>query len=149
MGWAILSLPSRTADCYRRTRPAKTISMSIGCGAEWYSAWSSEARQSLSNTSANILRLRCRPEICKTKAIGIVSASRLRKHEREKAIKVFLKTGKIETPTQRGQSTSGAGDLETLRTRELRFVGEALGTRTDASLLGDLRFIQTGIDGPS
>jgi hypothetical protein len=46
------------------------------------------------------------------KRIGIPSASRLRKDELEKAIKVFLKDGKIESPTQRSLSTSGAKDVE-------------------------------------
>ena len=46
------------------------------------------------------------------KTIGIPSASRLRKDELEKAIKVFLKAGKIESPTKRSLSTSGAKDVE-------------------------------------
>jgi SAP domain-containing new25 len=46
------------------------------------------------------------------KTIGIPSASRLRKDELEKAIKVFLKAGKIENPTKRSLSTSGARDVE-------------------------------------
>jgi hypothetical protein len=46
------------------------------------------------------------------KTIGIPSASRLRKDELEKAIKVFLKDGKIESPTQRSLTTSGAKDVE-------------------------------------
>ena len=46
------------------------------------------------------------------KTIGIPSAGRLRKDELEKAIKVFLKTGKIESPTKRSLSTSGAKDVE-------------------------------------
>jgi hypothetical protein len=46
------------------------------------------------------------------KTIGIPSASRLRKDELEKAIKLFLKTGKIESPTRRSLSTSGAKDVE-------------------------------------
>ena len=46
------------------------------------------------------------------KTIGIPSASRLRKDELEKAIKVFLKAGKIENPTKRNLSTSGAKDVE-------------------------------------
>ena len=46
------------------------------------------------------------------KTIGIPSASRLRKDELEKAIKVFLKVGKIESPTKRSPSTSGAKDVE-------------------------------------
>jgi SAP domain-containing new25 len=46
------------------------------------------------------------------KTIGIPSASRFRKDELEKAIKVFLKVGKIESPTKRSLSTSGAKDVE-------------------------------------
>jgi hypothetical protein len=46
------------------------------------------------------------------KTIGIPSASRLRKDELEKAIKVFLKTGKIESPTKRTLSTAGPKDVE-------------------------------------
>jgi len=46
------------------------------------------------------------------KTIGIPSASKLRKDELEKAIKVFLKAGKIESPTKRRLSTSGAKDIE-------------------------------------
>ena len=46
------------------------------------------------------------------KTIGISSVSRLRKDELEKAIKVFLKSGKIESPTKRSLSTSGAKDVE-------------------------------------
>ena len=46
------------------------------------------------------------------KTIGIASASRLRKDELEKAIKVFLKTGKIESPTKRSLSTAGPKDVE-------------------------------------
>jgi SAP domain-containing protein len=46
------------------------------------------------------------------KRIGIPSASRLRKDELEKAIQVFLKAGKIESPTKRSLSTSGVKDVE-------------------------------------
>ena len=44
--------------------------------------------------------------------IGIPSATRLRKDELEKAIKLFLETGKIKSPTRRSLSTSGAKDVE-------------------------------------
>src|SRR5579864_5439217 len=44
--------------------------------------------------------------------IGIPSASKLRKDELEKAIKVFLKSGKIESPAKRSLSASGAKDVE-------------------------------------
>jgi hypothetical protein len=46
------------------------------------------------------------------KAIGIPSASRLRKDELEQAIKVFLKAGRIESSTQRSLSTRGTRDVE-------------------------------------
>jgi hypothetical protein len=46
------------------------------------------------------------------KAIGIPSASKLRKDELEKAIQAFLKTGKIASPTRRRLTTSGARDVE-------------------------------------
>jgi hypothetical protein len=44
--------------------------------------------------------------------IGIPSATRLRKDELEKAIKLFLETGKIKSPTRRSLSTSGTKDVE-------------------------------------
>jgi SAP domain-containing new25 len=39
--------------------------------------------------------------------IGIPSASKLRKDELEKAIKFYLQTGKIESPTQCGPAAPG------------------------------------------
>ncbi|HEX6733042.1 MAG TPA: SAP domain-containing protein [Pyrinomonadaceae bacterium] len=45
-------------------------------------------------------------------AIGIPSAAKLRKDELEKAIKLYLATGKIENPNKRGLSTSGVKDVE-------------------------------------
>jgi SAP domain-containing new25 len=45
-------------------------------------------------------------------AIGIPSASALRKDELEKAIKLFLETGRIKRPTKRSLSTSGAKDVD-------------------------------------
>jgi hypothetical protein len=44
--------------------------------------------------------------------IGIPSANRLRKDEIERAIKVFLQTGRIESPTTRRPSTPGARDVD-------------------------------------
>jgi hypothetical protein len=44
--------------------------------------------------------------------IGIPSASKLRKDEIEKAIKHFLRTGKVESPTRRNLSTPGIKDVE-------------------------------------
>lgn len=45
-------------------------------------------------------------------AIGIPSASKLRKDELEKAIRSFLVTGKAKNPTKRNLSTSGIKDVE-------------------------------------
>jgi len=45
-------------------------------------------------------------------AIGIPSAGKLRKDELEKAIKHFLRTGKIESPTKRDLSKTGIKDVE-------------------------------------
>lgn len=44
--------------------------------------------------------------------IGIPSASKLRKDELEKAIKHFLRTGKIESPTKRNLSKEGSKDSD-------------------------------------
>ena len=44
--------------------------------------------------------------------IGIPSANKLRKDELEKAIKLFLQTGKTESPTRRSPSRSGIKDVE-------------------------------------
>jgi hypothetical protein len=44
--------------------------------------------------------------------LGIPSANKLRKDELEKAIKVFLQTGKVASPTKRGLSRLGAKDVE-------------------------------------
>jgi hypothetical protein len=44
--------------------------------------------------------------------IGIPSANKLRKDELETAIKRFLKTGKIKSPTKRSLSTPGPKDVE-------------------------------------
>ena len=45
-------------------------------------------------------------------SIGITSAKKLRKDELEQAIKLFLETGKIKSPTRRSLSTSGTKDVE-------------------------------------
>jgi hypothetical protein len=45
-------------------------------------------------------------------AIGIPSAKKLRKDELEKAIKTFLRTGKVESPTKRALSRTGARDID-------------------------------------
>ena len=45
-------------------------------------------------------------------SIGIASAKKLRKDELERAIKHFLKTGKVNSPTKRSLSNSGMNDVE-------------------------------------
>jgi hypothetical protein len=57
------------------------------------------------------------------KTIGIPSANRLRKDELENAINVFLKAGKIESPTRRSMATSGAKDVEQGLSLSLRVAG--------------------------
>jgi SAP domain-containing new25 len=44
--------------------------------------------------------------------IGVPSAKKLRKDELEKAIKAFLATGRIESPTKRALSKSGVKDID-------------------------------------
>ncbi|MEP6820138.1 MAG: SAP domain-containing protein [bacterium] len=46
------------------------------------------------------------------KSIGIPSANKLRKDELERAIKLFLDTGKLKSPTKRSVSASGKKDVE-------------------------------------
>jgi SAP domain-containing protein len=46
------------------------------------------------------------------KEIGISSVSRLRKDELEKAIKLFLRTKRVASPTKRALSRSGIRDIE-------------------------------------
>jgi len=46
------------------------------------------------------------------KIIGIPSANKLRKDELEKAIELFLETGKIKSPAKRSLSTPGIKDVE-------------------------------------
>ena len=55
-------------------------------------------------------------------AIGIPSASKLRKDELEKAIRSFLMTGKARNPTKRNLSTSGIKDVERGLSLELEVV---------------------------
>jgi hypothetical protein len=54
--------------------------------------------------------------------IGIPGAGKLRKDELEKAIKVFLQTGRIASPTKRSLSTSGVRDVERGLSLDLRVV---------------------------
>ena len=54
--------------------------------------------------------------------IGIPSANKLRKDELERAIKVFLQTGRIESPTKRGLSKSEVKDVDRGLSLDLRVV---------------------------
>ena len=54
--------------------------------------------------------------------IGIPSANKLRKDELERAIKLFLETGKLKTPTKRSLSNSGRKDVELGLRLDLRVV---------------------------
>lgn len=54
--------------------------------------------------------------------IGIPSANKLRKDELEKAIKLFLETGKLKAPTKRSLSNSGRKDVERGLRLDLRVV---------------------------
>jgi hypothetical protein len=45
-------------------------------------------------------------------SIGVPAAAKLRKDELEKAIRLYLATGKVESPTKRRLSRSGTTDLE-------------------------------------
>jgi hypothetical protein len=54
--------------------------------------------------------------------IGIPSANKLRKDELERAIKLFLETGKVKTPTKRNLSNSGRKDVELGLRLDLRVV---------------------------
>ena len=54
--------------------------------------------------------------------IGIPNASRLRKDELEHAIKLFIRTGKIKSPSKQNFSASGTKDVERGLSLDLRVV---------------------------
>ena len=56
------------------------------------------------------------------KRIGIPSASKLRKDELERAIHIFLRTGRVDGPIKRSLSTSGVRDVERGLSLDLRVV---------------------------
>src|SRR5215469_7274513 len=45
-------------------------------------------------------------------SIGVPSARKLRKDEIERAVRIFLRTGKIESPTRRALTKSGIKDVD-------------------------------------
>ncbi|MBI1852905.1 MAG: hypothetical protein HYR85_21400 [Planctomycetes bacterium] len=77
-------------------------------------------------------------------AIGIPSTSQLRKDELEKAIKHFLTTGRIESPTQRSLSTPGVRDTARGLRLDLRVVVYTNDAETKAFLERHARKIAPG-----
>jgi hypothetical protein len=77
--------------------------------------------------------------------IGIPSASKLRKDELEKAIKVFLRTGRIESPARRNLSTSGVRDVERGLSLDLRIVGYTNDKETKDFLEREARRLAPGL----
>ncbi|MEK6337334.1 MAG: SAP domain-containing protein [Acidobacteriota bacterium] len=77
--------------------------------------------------------------------IGIPSANKLRKDELEKAIKLFLKTGKVKTPTKRNLSPSGVKDVEQGLSLDLRVVTYTNDKKTKAFLEREAQKLSPGL----
>ena len=77
--------------------------------------------------------------------IGIPSASKLRKDELEKAIKLFLETGKIKSPTKRSLSTSGTKDVERGLSLDLQVVVYTNDKETKAFLEREAQRLAPGL----
>jgi hypothetical protein len=77
--------------------------------------------------------------------IGIPSASKLRKDELEKAIKLFLETGKIKRPTKRSLSTSGTKDVERGLSLDLKVVVYTNNKETKAFLEREAQKLAPGL----
>jgi hypothetical protein len=77
--------------------------------------------------------------------IGIPSASKLRKDELEKAIKLFLETGKIKSPTKRSLSMSGAKDVERRLSLDLPVVFYTNDNETKAFLEREAQRLAPGV----
>lgn len=78
-------------------------------------------------------------------AIGIPSAKSLRKDELEKAIKLFLETGKVESPTKRRLSTSGIRDVERGLSLDLPVVIYTNNRETKSFLEGEAQKLSPGL----
>ncbi len=78
-------------------------------------------------------------------AIGIPSASKLRKDELEKGIKLYLKTGKIKNPTKRNLSASGVKDVERGLRLDLPVVVYANDTETKSFLEREAQKLAPGL----
>lgn len=79
------------------------------------------------------------------KSLGIPSASKLRKDELEKAIKLFLETGKIGSPTQRPLSTPGTRDVDRGLTLDLPVVVYTNDKETKDFLEREARKLSSGL----
>lgn len=77
--------------------------------------------------------------------IGIPSANKLRKDELEKAIKLFLETGKIKSPIKRSLSTSGTKDVERGLSLDLPVVVYTNDKETKAFLEREARRVVPGL----
>jgi hypothetical protein len=77
--------------------------------------------------------------------IGIPSASKLRKDELEKAIKLFLKTGKTEIPTKRSLSKTGEKDLEKGLSLDLRVINYTSNKETKDFIVNEAQKVVPGL----
>jgi SAP domain-containing new25 len=78
-------------------------------------------------------------------SIGIPSANKLRKDELEKAIKEFLKTGKIKVPTKRSLSKSGEKDVEKGLSLDLPIVNYTSNKETKDFIVAEANKISPGL----
>ena len=78
-------------------------------------------------------------------AIGIPCAKRLRKDELEKAVKLFLETGRVESPTKRRLSTSGIKDVERGLSLDLSVVIYTNNTETKNFLENEAQKLSPGL----
>jgi hypothetical protein len=79
------------------------------------------------------------------KALGIPSASKLRKDELERAIKAFLRSGAITTPTKRRLSAPKERDVERERHLDLRVLAYTNDAATKAFLEREARKLVPGL----
>lgn len=79
------------------------------------------------------------------KEIGIPSASKLRKDELEKSIKLFLKTGKLTLPTKRALSKEGIKDVEKGLSLELPIVHYTSNKETKAFIVSEAKKLVPGL----
>lgn len=78
-------------------------------------------------------------------SIGIPSANKLRKDELENAIKHFLETGKIVTPTKRSLSKTGVRDIDKGLSLDLPVVNYTSNKDTKDFIVGEALKIVPGL----